>query len=257
MRLTLRSELIEDVVVVGCQGRIVAGAEVDALQAELDKHIEIRKYVVVNLAEVNYIDSSGLGALVRMVGVLRAAGGSLRLCQVSPFVLKVLQVTNLLSILPTHVSEREAIEACYRRSPREVTEASRTRIVCIDTSSGLLAYVRALLTNSGYEVHTAANLVDAKILVSAMKPQMVICGAGMLRMPMAAAALEKFRQSGPNVQVLHLPSDFSTAEAGQAGVDLVNHVQSLLTDQPAEAQAMRSIRLDLIEGSEMTWAERH
>ena len=54
-------------------------------------------------------------------------------------------------------------------------------------------------------------LVDAKILVSTM-----------------TAALEKFRQSGPNVQVLHLPSDFSTAEAGQAGVDLVNRVQSLL-----------------------------
>jgi hypothetical protein len=48
-------------------------------------------------------------------------------------------------------------------------------------------------------------------------------------LPTAAAALEKFRQSGPDVQVLHLPSDFSTAEAGQAGVDLVNRVQSLLT----------------------------
>ena len=107
-------------------------------------------------------------------------------------------------------------------------EPSRTRIICIDASKDLLAYVRALLTRSGYEVHTAANLVDAKILVSAMKPQMVICGAGMLGMPMAAAALEKFRQS-PHVQVLQLPSDFSTAEAGQAGVDLIDQVQSLLT----------------------------
>jgi hypothetical protein len=50
----------------------------------------------------------------------------------------------------------------------------------------------------------------------------------MLGMPTAAAALEKF-QSRPNVQVLHLPSGFSTAEAGQAGVDLVNQVQLLLT----------------------------
>ena len=75
MRLTLHSQLMEDVVVIRCQGRIVAGAEGDALQAELDKQTEIRKKVVVHLAEVNYIDSSGLGALVRAFGVLRAAGG--------------------------------------------------------------------------------------------------------------------------------------------------------------------------------------
>jgi hypothetical protein len=51
----------------------------------------------------------------------------------------------------------------------------------------------------------------------------------MLGLPTAEAALEKFRQSGPNVQILLLPSGFSTADAGQAGVDLVNRVQSLLT----------------------------
>jgi anti-sigma B factor antagonist len=220
---------MEDVVVIRCQGRIVAGAEGDALQAELDKQTEIRKKVVVHLAEVNYIDSSGLGALVRAFGVLRAAGGGLKLCQVSPFVLQVLEVTKLLSVLPTHSTETEAIEAFRKRAYHEAIEPSRTRIVCIDTSKDLLAYVRALLTGSGYEVHTAWNLADGKNLVSAMKPQMVICGAGILGLPMAAAALEKFRQSGPHIQVLNLPSDFSTAEAGQAGVDLVNHVQSLLT----------------------------
>lgn len=228
MRLTLHSQLMEHVVVIRCQGRIVAGAEVDALQAEMDKQTQIRKRVVLHLAEVAYIDSSGLGALVRAFGVLRAAGGSLQLCQVSPAVLQVLEVTKLLSVLPTHSTESEAIEACYRRSPYQAAEASHTRIVCIDASKDLLAYLRVLLTRSGYEIHTAANLADAKILLSAMRPQMVICGAGMLGMPMAAAALEKFRQSGPNVQVLQLPSDFSTAEAGQAGVDLVNQVRSLL-----------------------------
>jgi DNA-binding response OmpR family regulator len=98
----------------------------------------------------------------------------------------------------------------------------------MDTSRDLLAFLRALLTGSGYEVHTAANLADAKNLVSAMKPQLVICGAGIMSLPTAAVALERLRQSRPHVQVLHLPSDFSTAEAGQAGVDLMDRVQSLL-----------------------------
>jgi hypothetical protein len=73
-----------------------------------------------------------------------------------------------------------------------------------------------------------SNLADAKSLVSAMQPKVVICGAGMLGLPTGEAVVEAFRQR-PNVQILRLPADFSTAEAGQAGIDLVNRVRSLLT----------------------------
>ena len=230
MQLTLDSSLVDDVVVVRCHGRIVAGAEIAALQAELDKQTVFVKMVVLHLADVDYIDSSGLGALVRALGVLRAAGGSLKLCQASPFVVQVLQVTKLLSILPSHASEAEAIEAFYERSPREGKESSSgTNIICVDTSKDLLAYLRALLTSSGYKVHTAWNLMDAKSLVSAIKPQLVICGGGMQGLPTAAAALDYFRERAPKAQILQLPPEFSAAEAGQAGEDLVNRVRSLLT----------------------------
>ena len=235
MRLTLQSQTTDEVVVIRCRGRIVAGAEAEALQVELERQTQIPgtnlltvKWVVLQLAEVDYIDSSGLGTLVRLFNALRAAGGSLKLCQVSPLVLKVLQVTKLLSILPTHSSEEEAIEAFYSLSPNEAGGLSRTKIICMDTSGDLLAYVRALLASSGYEVHTASNLADAKSLVSAMQPKLVICGPGMLELPTGEAVVEGFRQR-PNVQILRLPSDFSTAEAGQAGIDLVSRVQSLLT----------------------------
>jgi anti-anti-sigma factor len=234
MGLTLQSQIIDDVVVIRCRGRIVAGAETGALELELEKQTKLPgtnfvtvKLVVLDLAEVEYIDSSGLGTLVRMLSMQRAAGGRLNLCNVSNSVLTVLQVTHLLSVLPTHSSEREAIEACYGRSPLEDVDFSRTRIVCIDTSRDLLAYVKALLTSSGYDVHTSANLADGKSLVNAMRPKVVICGAGILELPSAEGVLEAFRQR-PNIQILRLPIDFSTAEAGQAGVDLVNQVQSLL-----------------------------
>src|SRR5262249_38714744 len=115
------------------------------------------------------------------------------------------------------------------RSPGESLGSSRTRIVCIDSCSDLLAYLRALFKSSGYEVFTTRRLGDAMTLVHATRPQVVICGPGMLGLPTGEAALEKFRQSGPKVQVLLLPSGFSTADAGQAGADLVNHVRWLLT----------------------------
>jgi anti-anti-sigma factor len=238
MRLTLQSQLMKDVVVIRCQGRIVAGAEVEALQAELEKQTKIPgtnflkvKGVVLQLAEANYIDSAGLSALIHLFGLLRAAGCGLKLCQLSPIVLRVLQVTNLLGIFLTYPSEKEAIEA-FSNTPRSVHEAlgtSRTRIVCIDSSSDVLAYVSVLLKRSGYEVFTTRHLVDAMTLVHATRPRLVVCGPGMLGLPAGEAAVEKFRQSGSNVQILLLPSDFSTTEAGQAGVDLVNRVQSLLS----------------------------
>jgi CheY-like chemotaxis protein len=171
-----------------------------------------------------------LGALVRELGVLRAAGGDLKLCQLSPFLLEVLQITNLLSIFPAYPSEREAIEAFSRtrRSSPDALESSRTSILCIDTSPDLLAYLSALLKGAGYEVFTSRFLGEATTLANVVRPNVVICGPGLLGLPTGAEAVDKFRQSGPNVQILHLSPDFSTAEAGLAGVDLVNRVQSLL-----------------------------
>ena len=101
MQLILQSQNIEDVTVVRCQGRIVAGAEADALRRELENLTRVRKKVVLQLADVGFIDSAGLGALVRLFGVLQNAGGGLKLCQLSPFILQVLQVTNLLYVFHT------------------------------------------------------------------------------------------------------------------------------------------------------------
>jgi anti-sigma B factor antagonist len=137
--------------VIRCRGRMVSGAEVGSLQSELQKLTEFRKRVVLQLAEADYIDSAGLGALVRLFGVLRAAGGDLKLCQLSSFVLQVLRVSNLLSIFRTYASEKEAIEAFSERAryPKEACRPSRTGIVCIDTSSDLLAYVNVQIAKFG------------------------------------------------------------------------------------------------------------
>src|ERR1700733_12637934 len=98
MQLSLQSQTVGDVVVIGCHGRIVSGDESRALQAEIDKLTALTKNVVLQLSDVTYVDSGGLGALVRILGVLRAARGDLKVCQLSPFVEQVLQATNLLKV---------------------------------------------------------------------------------------------------------------------------------------------------------------
>jgi anti-sigma B factor antagonist len=232
MQLILETQAGEHAAVIRCQGRIVSGDEVRALELECEKLRKLnKKRIVLQLAEVGYIDSAGLGALIRLFGVLRADSGGLRLCQVSPVVLKVLQVTNLHAVLPISATEREALEAfsAWREPSDKSSRTPRPTIVCIDSSADLLAYLNALLTQAGYEVFTTRHLPDARVLINAMRPALVLYGTGS---EMNDSAIEKIRQSVPQAQILPLPSDFSSAEASQAGSELVSRVQSILGGRP-------------------------
>lgn len=237
MPLTLKSQLIGDVVLVRPRGRIVLGDEVESLVAEIDKQTKIPgtdvysvKCVVLQLAETDYIDSGGLGALIRLRNVLGAAGGGLHLCCVSPAVLKVLEVTHLVSLFFPYASENEAIEAFSkgRSASGEAPGNSKTTIVCIDQSADLLAGLHALLTRSGYEVFTTRYLGSALTFVAATHARLVICGPTMLSSEVGQATVERLRQANNNLPILQLAADFLTAEAGQASVDLVSQVRSML-----------------------------
>jgi anti-sigma B factor antagonist len=232
MQLILRSQDVGEVVVLRCCGRIVAGEEAQFLQAEVQRLTQMTKNVVLQLAEVNYIDSGGLGAIVRLLGVLRAARGNLKLCQVPPFALQILNATNLLTVFHPYASEKDAIEA-FSDHPQESQETfggSVNRIVCLDASLDLLAYVRVLLQRSGYDVFTTQYLSDAVTFAKGARTSLVIFGPGLRS---KETAVEKFRQSAPNAKLLHLPFDFSTSEADQAGLELVNRVRSLLVPNKA------------------------
>jgi anti-anti-sigma factor len=227
MPLTLQPEKLGDVVVLRCQGRIVAGEEIRSLQLQVEPlSLQTRK-VVLHLADVSFIDSTGVGALVRLLGLLRSHGSELNLCRLSPSVERVLQITNLLGVLPCYASEQEAIRAS-EEVPQFSSDAiapTKTRIVCTDSSHEVLAYLSALLKRSGYDVLTTRHPSDALTLVKVTRPQILICGPGIQANQLA---IEKLRSGAPSVRLLLLPSDFSTAEAGEAGTHLINQIRSLI-----------------------------
>jgi hypothetical protein len=101
-----------------------------------------------------------MGTLLRLSGALRSVGGDVKLCQVSAFALRVFEATNLQSLFLMYASETEAIEAfsMAARLPKEALAVTRTKILCIDTSRDLLAYLNALLKRPGYEVTTTQYL---------------------------------------------------------------------------------------------------
>jgi len=228
MQLEVQSHTAGDVVVLRCRGRIVSGDETRHLQGEIEKQTRLTKSVVLNLGEVTYLDSGGLGSLVRIFGVLRAARGDLKICQISPFVEQVLQATNLIKVFQPCATEAEALAAFSARpgSAHDAAPPSSTRIVCLDASPDVLAYLKILLQGSGFEVFTTRYLSDAVSLAVGTKPQLLVCGPSWHG---NNAAAEKFRESAPAVQLLHLPADFSTSEADQARRHLVDRVRSILT----------------------------
>ncbi len=67
-----------------------------------------RQYFVVDLGEVSFVDSAGLGALVRLYKRVRIGEGDVRLARVSPNVMQILDLTRLNRVFDIFASPQEA-----------------------------------------------------------------------------------------------------------------------------------------------------
>lgn len=227
MRLTLKSRELGDVLVLKCCGRIVAGAEVQTLLQRVKQAIPETPDVVLQLAEVEFVDSSGLGALVRLAASTRAAGGDLKLCAPAGMVLSTLRMTGLERVFELHQSVEDAVAATYRRrKARALAGARIQRCLCVAESADVLAYIAELLRGAGHEVMSARNLADARVLCQAAKPGVIVTHS-LLCSAQGESALEYFTRLDPQAVVVALAEDFSTREAGEAGRELLARVRQL------------------------------
>jgi anti-sigma B factor antagonist len=95
--LTFAIERDGDKAVVKCHGRLVAGATEEFYQ-EVKGLLPQTKMVVVDLAELTYVDSSGLGTLVRLHASARKLGCEFKLLHLGKQLRNLLKLTNLLSV---------------------------------------------------------------------------------------------------------------------------------------------------------------
>jgi anti-sigma B factor antagonist len=86
-----------DTAVVKCHGRLVAGATEEIYQ-EVKDLLPGTKVVVVDLAELAYVDSTGLATLVRLHASARKHGCEFKLLHLGKQLRNVLKLTNLLSV---------------------------------------------------------------------------------------------------------------------------------------------------------------
>ena len=211
--------------VVQCTGRIVAGAEAQSLQFLLEKTWSRHREVVLQLEKVEFIDSSGLGALVRLNSTARSNGCNLRLSGLPQAVRKTLELTNLLSLFSTYDSEAEAIVAAYLGShASEPSDGKQLSILCVYDSADVRALLGEVLCRAGYRAVTTGNVNDAKILLKATKAKLIIIGAN-LQSVHGVPTSKAFAEIDPGTSIIVLDPSFEAQEPGAAATKLLEIIR--------------------------------
>lgn len=110
MKITERR--IGDVVVVDLAGKLTLSDDVDRLKDRINKLVfRDEKHIVVNLAEVTSIDSSGLGELVACYTTAWRAGAVIKVANAGKRIHDLLVLTKLFTIFDTYESEAAAVES--------------------------------------------------------------------------------------------------------------------------------------------------
>jgi anti-sigma B factor antagonist len=108
--LKMTNREVDGVSVVALDGRIVLGEESNALREKVKSLIaEGKKKVVLNMANITFIDSAGLGTLVASHHSAKSQGAALKLAHLGSKFQEVLQITKLLTVFDVYNSEAEAV----------------------------------------------------------------------------------------------------------------------------------------------------
>jgi len=112
MILRMTNKEVNGVSVVTLDGRIILGEESHFLREKLKSLIaEGKKKIVLNMTDVNHIDSAGLGILVAAHVTAKNQGASIRLCHLGKKFHEVMQMTRILTIFDVYDTEAEAVSS--------------------------------------------------------------------------------------------------------------------------------------------------
>jgi anti-sigma B factor antagonist len=112
MPLKIDTREVAHVTILDVKGRIVLGEEIGELRAAVRSLVaDGKKKIILNLADVDYLDSSGVGELVGCFTTVRNAGGELKLLNLSQKVHDVLHVTKLYTVFDIRDNEFTAVKS--------------------------------------------------------------------------------------------------------------------------------------------------
>ncbi len=125
MSLDARTVMRDDVAVVYLSGAILFGEESASLRSMVRDLLNQSNQIVLDLKEVSYIDSGGLGTLVALYASARKVGGEIKLSRLGPRANEVLQITKLMTIFDVY-DDADAAAASFNRRALKQRSAAGT-----------------------------------------------------------------------------------------------------------------------------------
>jgi len=196
------------------------------LEAAINRGLREFRYIVIDLEGVRHLDSSGIGLLVRHLSQARSRGGDLRLATAPPFVVTVIKATRLDTVFKMYASEEDAVVSFLKEPGAAGSEEAPAgpRVLFVDRSTDVCAFVRALLGNHGFAVLSSCRMTDAKLLLLSAKFDYLVLGAECGQADSAAMADKLKGLAGP-AAIVQLSSEFNYDDPQRAGDELLRLMQ--------------------------------
>ena len=110
--MEIAERLVGDITVLDLKGKMTLGEGDELLKDKINSMLSAgKKKLVLNLEGVPYIDSAGLGEIVRTFTTVSRQGGSLKLLNLTKRIEDLLAITKLLTVFETFDTEAEAIKS--------------------------------------------------------------------------------------------------------------------------------------------------
>jgi anti-sigma B factor antagonist len=110
--MQIEERAVGDVMILDLKGKITLGEGDELLKDKINSLVnQGQRKIVLNLAGVPYIDSAGLGEVVRTYTTVSRQGGSLKLLNLTKRITDLLSITKLLTVFETFESENDAVRS--------------------------------------------------------------------------------------------------------------------------------------------------
>ncbi len=108
--MKIKENIVNDIAIITLRGDLIGEPETTNIREKIRSLItENIKKVVIDLADVAYINSTGLGSLISVLTTLRNAGGDLKLSHVGEKIKSIFVITQLIKVFDTYETHEQAI----------------------------------------------------------------------------------------------------------------------------------------------------
>ena len=114
MALDIQQRVREGIAILDLRGRLIVGEPVASLREKIRELLESGQHnVILNMQQVEYVDSTGLGGLVISYTTLKKAGGALRIVNISKRNIELLILTKLSTVFEIFDDEQDAVNSYF------------------------------------------------------------------------------------------------------------------------------------------------